>query len=195
MTRVDKPALLKQLFHLGAAYSGQIVTLSNLKGKHQNAGNETNLATYLNLLENAGLLVGMQKYYRGQIKRPKSPPKLNVLNNALMTATSGYSKAEAIADRTHWGRVVESAVGQHLYNSSRADCFLHYWREEPNEVDFVIERGNQIAVIEVKSGTVPGHTKGLDLFEQKFGSCRKHLVGDGGIPLVEFLSYPADHWL
>jgi len=195
MTRVDKPALLKQLFHLGAAYSGKIVALSNMKGQLQNAGNETTLAHYLDLLENAGLLVGMQKYYRGQIKRRKSPPKLNVLNNALMTATSGYSKEEAIADRSYWGRIVESAVGQHLYNSGRPDYFLHYWREEPNEVDFVIERGNRIAAIEVKSGTVPRRAKGLELFEKKFGACQKHLVGDGGIPLVEFLSYPAEHWL
>jgi len=195
MIRVDKPALLKQLFHLGAAYSGQIVALSNMKGQLQNAGNETTLAHYLDLLENAGLLLGMQKYYRGQIKRRKSPPKLNVLNNALMTALSGYSKAEAIADRTYWGRVVESAVGQHLYNSGHNDCRLHYWRENPHEVDFVIERGNRIAAIEVKSGIVPGYAKGLDLFEQKFGTCQKHLIGEGGIPLVEFLSSPAEHWL
>jgi len=195
MTRVDKPALLKQLFHLGAAYSGQIVALSNMKGQLQNAGNETTLAHYLDLLENAGLLLGMQKYYRGQIKRRKSPPKLNVLNNALMTASSGYPKVEAIADRTYWGRVVESAVGQHLYNSGHNDCRLHYWRENPHEVDFVIERGKHIAAIEVKSGNVPRHAKGLDMFEQKFGTCQKHLVGEGGIPLVEFLSYPAEHWL
>jgi len=196
MTRVDKPALLKQLFHLGAAYSGQIVALSNMKGQLQNAGNETTLAHYLDLLENAGLLVGMQKYYRGQqIKRRKSPPKFNVLNNALMTAASGYTKVEAKADRTYWGRVVESAVGQHLYNSGCANCSLHYWRESPHEVDFVIERGNRIAAIEVKSGMVPNHTRGLDAFERKFGTCQKQLIGDGGIPLVEFLSYPADHWL
>ncbi|PJA32767.1 MAG: AAA family ATPase [Zetaproteobacteria bacterium CG_4_9_14_3_um_filter_53_7] len=196
MARVDKPSLLKQLFHLASAYSGQIVALSNMKGQLENAGNETTLADYLILLENAGLLVGMQKYYRSQIKQRKSPPKHNVLNNALMTATSAYSKTEALADRTYWGRVVESAVGQHLYNSGKHnDCHLHYWREGPNEVDFVIERGNRIAAIEVKSGTVPGHAKGLESFEKKFGTCQKHLVGDGGIPLAEFLSYPAEHWL
>jgi len=196
MTRIDKPALLKQLFHLGCAYSGQILALDKMLGQLQGAGNTTTLARYLEMLGNAGLIVGLQKYYTGQqIRRRASPPKFNVLNNALMTAGSGYSKTEAKADRTYWGRIVESAVGQHLYNSGYPDCQLHYWRESSYEVDFVIERGQKITVVEVKSGAASGHIKGFDKFEDKFGSYRKVLVSENSIPLVEFLSYPAEHWL
>jgi len=196
MTRVDKPALLKQLFHLGSAYSGQIVSLTKMLGQLQDAGNTTTLARHLELLGNASLLAGLQQYYHGQqIRRRASKPKFNVLNNALMSATSGYTKVEAKADRTYWGRVVESAVGQHLYNSGYPSCRLHYWREASHEVDFVIEQGHRIAAVEVKSGMAQNQTKGLNLFEEKFGTCRKHLVGEGAIPLAEFLSYPADHWL
>jgi len=196
MTRVDKPALLKQLFHLGCAYSGQILALDKILGQLQGAGNTTTLARYLEMLGNAGLMVGLQKYYAGQqVRRRASPPKFNVLNNALMTAGSGYTSEEAKADRTFWGRVVESAVGQHLYNSGYPDCRLHYWRESSHEVDFVIERGKKVTVIEVKSGAASGHIKGFDKFEEKFGHCRKILVGESGIQLVEFLSYPAEHWL
>jgi len=196
MTRVDKPALLKQLFHLGCAYSGQILALDKMLGQLQGAGNTTTLARYLEMLGNAGLIVGLQKYYTGQqLRRRASPPKFNVLNNALMSAGSGYTKAEAKADRTYWGRVVESAVGLHLYNSGHPDCRLHYWRESPHEVDFVIERGKKVSIIEVKSGSASGHIKGFDKFEEKFGQCRKILVSENSIPLVEFLSYPAEHWL
>jgi len=196
MTRVDKPALLKQLFHLGCAYSGQILALDKMLGQLQGAGNTTTLARYLEMLGNAGLIVGLQKYYTSQqLRRRASPPKFNVLNNALMTAGSGYTKAEARADRTYWGRIVESAVGQHLYNSGHPDCQLHYWRESSHEVDFVIERGKKISIVEVKSGNAPGYIKGFDIFEEKFGSCRKLLVSNDNISLVEFLSYPAEHWL
>ena len=65
MTRVDKPALLKQLFELGASYSGQILALGKVKGQLQDAGNETTLAGYLDLLGNAGLLTGLKKYHVG----------------------------------------------------------------------------------------------------------------------------------
>lgn len=195
MTRVDKPALLKRLFHLGCEYSGQILSYDKMLGQLQDAGNTTTLARYLDMLGNAGLIYGLQKYAGQQHRRRASPPKFNVLNNALMSAGSGYTKAEAKADRSYWGRLVESAVGAHLYNSGHPDCHLHYWRESSREVDFVIERGKKLTAIEVKSGPSSGHASGLDIFEDNFGKCRKLLVGEGGIPIVEFLSYPAEHWL
>jgi hypothetical protein len=195
MTRVDKPALLKQLFHLGCNYSGQILSYDKMLGQLQDAGNTTTLARYLEMLGNAGLIYGLQKYAGQQHRRRASSPKFNVLNNALMSAGSGYTKAEAKADRSYWGRLVESAVGAHLYNTGHPDCRLYYWRESSREVDFVIERGKKLTAIEVKSGPASGHASGLDVFSENFGKCRKLLVGDGGIPLVEFLSYPAEHWL
>jgi|CXWL01.1.fsa_nt_gi predicted AAA+ superfamily ATPase len=195
MTRVDKPALLKNLFHLGCSYSGQILSYDKMLGQLQDAGNTTTLARYLDMLGNAGLIYGLQKYAGQQHRRRASSPKFNVLNNALMSAGSGYTKAEAKADRSYWGRLVESAVGAHIYNSGHPDCHLYYWRESSREVDFVIERGKKLTAIEVKSGSSSGHASGLDIFEENFGKCRKILVGEGGVPIVEFLSYPAEHWL
>jgi hypothetical protein len=195
MTRVDKPALLKQLFHLGCNYSGQILSYTKMQGQLQDAGNTVTLAHYLDLLGNAGLIYGIQKFAGQKHRQRASSPKLNVLNNALMTAGSGYTKAEAKADRSYWGRLVESTVGAHLYNTGHPDCRLYYWREGSREVDFVIQGRRKLTAIEVKSGPSSGHAGGLDVFEENFGKCRKLLVGDGGIPLVEFLSYPAEHWL
>lgn len=195
MTRVDKPALLKQMFHLGCNYSGQIFSYDKMKGQLQDAGNTTTLAHYLELLGNAGMIYGLQKYAGQKHRQRASSPKLNVLNNALMSAGSGYSKAEAKADRSYWGRLVESAVGAHLYNTGHPDCQLYYWREGSREVDFVIQGNRKLTAIEVKSGPSSGHASGLDVFVDNFGKCRKILVGEGGIPIAEFLSYPAEHWL
>ncbi len=114
LTRVDKPALLKRLFELAASHSGQILSYTKLLGQLWDAGNTTTLARYLDLLGGAGLIVGLQKYAGSAVSRRASSPKLNVLNTALMAADSGYSYAEAQADRTFWGRMVESAVGAHL---------------------------------------------------------------------------------
>ena len=195
MTRVDKPALLKQLFYLGCEYSGQLLSYTKMLGQLQDAGNTVTLAHYLNLLGSAGLIVGLQKYAGQQHRRRASVPKLNVLNPALMSAVSKYTKTEAKADRKHWGRVVESAVGAHIYNTGHPHCKVYYWRDSTHEVDYVIECGSKIAAIEVKSGTKSGHVGGLDIFERNFGKCRKLVVGEGGIPLVEFLCNPVEHWL
>lgn len=195
MTRVDKPALLRQVFDLGCRYSGQELSYTKMMGQLQDAGNTTTLAHYLDLLGTAGLICGLSKYAGQHHRRRGSSPKLNVLNMALMAAASGYSQTEAQADRTFRGRMVESVVGAHLHNTASEDCQLHYWRDGTNEVDYVLEHGERLTVIEVKSASAPPVIRGFEAFERHFGPCRRLLIGEGGIPLAEFLSYPAEHWL
>lgn len=196
MQRVDKPVLLKRLFELGAEYSGQILSYTKMLGQLQDAGNTTTLARYLDLLARAGLLAGLPNYAGGAHRRRASTPKLNVFDTALVSALSGYTFEEARADRSFWGRLVESAVGAHLFNSGTPEVRVYYWRHRGREVDFVLARGPRLAAVEVKSGAYQGGSaSGLDEFRQRFDGARTILVGDGGIPLSEFLSVPAPEWL
>ncbi len=195
MQRVDKPALLKRLFQLGAEYSGQILSFNKMLGQLQDAGNTTTLARHLDLLSNAGLITGLPKFASGAHRRRSSSPKLNVLNTALMAVASGYTFEEAKADWSHWGRLVESAVGTHLFNTGTPEHRLHYWRESGKEVDFVLTRGRRIVAFEVKSGARKPRTSGLERFSELFDVKETTAVGAGGIPLSEFLSTPASEWL
>lgn len=95
LTRVDKPALLKRLFELGAHYSGQILSLTKVVGQLQDAGNTTTLTHYLSLLSDSGLLGGINKYAGEQIRKKASIPKFQVYNNALLTAQSTTQFKEA----------------------------------------------------------------------------------------------------
>ena len=194
MTRVDKPALLKRLFELGANCSGQVLSYTKMLGQLQDAGNTTTLARYLDLLAGAGLVAGLPKYASHPHRRGSSP-KLTVLNTALMTASSGYTFDEARADRTFWGRLVESAAGAHLINTATSDTDVHYWRDGPHEVDFVLRRGPEIIAIEVRSGPRRKSLRGLATFAERFRPRRTLLVGEGGVPLHEFLAAPADRWM
>ena len=104
MQRVDKPALLKQLFEVGAASSGQILSYTKMLGQLQDAGNTPRLWPAIwTLLERVGLLAGLRNYTGGIYRRRASSPKLNVLNTGLMSAFSGYTYEQAQADRTFWG--------------------------------------------------------------------------------------------
>jgi predicted AAA+ superfamily ATPase len=196
MTRVDKPALLRRLFELGCRYSGQVLSYTKMLGQLQDAGNTTTLAHYLELLAGAGMLTGLQKYAGRSVRQRGSSPKLQVLNTALMTAQSGLSPEEARSDREFRGRLVESAVGAHLANAAASGtCELFYWREQNQEVDFVVRGGRTVLAIEVKSGRAPDAFSGLAAFSKAFKPKRTLLVGADGIALDEFLTKPVEHWL
>lgn len=195
LTRVDKPALLANLLELGSFYSGQILAYNKMLGQLQDAGNTTTLARYLALLSSAGLLAGLSKYSSKAHRQRASSPKLNVLNTALMTASSGYTFEEAKADRSFWGRIAESAVGAHLHNTCSPGVRLYYWRHNGLEVDFVLARGPRLTAIEVKTGLRRGAVSGMEEFTRRFKPTRTEVVGTGGIALHEFLSEPASYWL
>lgn len=188
LTRVDKPALLRSLFRLVCDYSGQIVSYQKLTGQLQDAGNTTTLAHYLDLLAAAGLAVGLEKYAPGKVRQRRSTPKLMALDTALVSATSGLTFGEARADKEHWGRLVETAVGAHLVATRDPRAEVLYWRDRGKEVDFVIERGKHLTAIEVKSGRRRGQLLGMATFEETFGPVRKRLVGGDGMPLEAMLA-------
>lgn len=194
LTRVTKPALMRRLMDLATQYSGRLMSYNKLLGQLQDAGNTTTLARYLDLLSDAGLVTGLSRYTPAPHLGRGSSPKLNVLNTALMTAPSGYTFEEARADRSYWGRLVESSVGAHLHNTRATATRLHFWRDPPHEVDFVIARGPHLLGIEVKSGK-SGAASGLDAFADRFPDAGTVVVGTGGIPLNEFLSLGAEEWL
>jgi hypothetical protein len=196
LTRVDKPALLRRLFELGCRYSGQVLSYTKMLGQLQDAGNTTTLAHYLDLLAAAGMLTGLQKFAGQAVRQRASSPKLQVLNTALMTAVAGLSPEETRADRTFYGRLVESAVGAHLANAAqRGDCELFYWRERNREVDFVVRAGKRLLAIEVKSGRRRDTLPGTAAFVEAFRPDRTLLVGGDGIELDAFLSRPVEEWL
>ena len=196
MRRVDKPALLRRLFELGCSYSGQILSYQKMLGQLQDVGNTTTLAHYLNLLEGAGLIMGVQKYAGQKVRRKSSSPKLLVLNTALMSAISTFSFEEAKRRPDFWGRLVESSVGASIANAIRGRSLeLSYWSSRNKEVDFVLSRGDAVVAIEVKSGRKKVSLPGLEAFSKEFPTKRKLLVGAQGIPLEEFLHLPVQEWL
>jgi predicted AAA+ superfamily ATPase len=187
LTRVDKPALLKKLFELGCLYSGQILSYTKITGQLQDAGNTTTLAKYLNLLSECGLLGGLDKYAGNIIRKRGSSPKFQVYNNALITSQSNETFEKAKINPRLWGRLIESSVGTHLINHSVSERYnLYYWREGNYEVDFILEKGNSLVGLEVKSG-LKADNPGMDVFLRKFRPGKILLVGTGGIPCEEFL--------
>jgi predicted AAA+ superfamily ATPase len=186
MTRIDKPALLRRVFELGARYSAQTVSYTKMLGQLQDAGNTVTIAHYLQLLSAAGLLTGLPKFAKQEMRRRASSPKLQVQNNALMSVFANQSFEESQRDRIQWGRRVESAVGVHLLSYAGSDLEISYWNEGHAEVDYIIRWGNQLLALEVKSR----HDKitGLKNFSAKYPNAQLLQLDDRGISWQDFIS-------
>lgn len=187
-TPIGKPALLRQTFELGASYSGQLLSLSKMVGVLQDAGNTTTLAEYVHLLDEAGMLGGLQKYSIDTARRRASIPKFQVYNNILKTIYSPYTFEQAILDRKAWGHIFESGIGAYILSQAFVQHFeVFYWRERNDEVDFVLRKKGSVVAIEVKSNAEK-NTAGLETFKKMFSPRTALIVGDGGLDAEEFLS-------
>ncbi|RLD46680.1 MAG: AAA family ATPase [Bacteroidetes bacterium] len=193
LTKISKPALMRQVFELGVMYSSKILSYNKMLGQLQDAGNTTTISHYLQLLNTAGLLSGITKFYTEQHREKASSPKWQVKNTALFSALSNLNYNVIREDYIKWGQVIESAIGAHLINKAEEGNYkVYYWRHRNEEVDFVIKKNNEIIGIEVKSGqTKP--TKGMDTFKKKYNPAKVLLVGTSGLLWQDFLAlHPKD---
>jgi predicted AAA+ superfamily ATPase len=192
MTRVDKPALLRQVFGLACEYATRELTYEKIVGQLQDAGNTTTVAHYLDLLAGSGLVSGLQKYSIESIRRRRSSPKMTVHNTALMSVRGERTFEEARADPQWWGRLVEATVGAHLIALAQGPLNeVFYWREKARdkvrEVDYVLKQRRSVTGIEVKSAAGDSAREGLAAFVAAQPHAQAFLVGPGGVPLREFL--------
>lgn len=187
-TPISKPALLRQTFELGAAYSGELLSLNKMVGSLQDAGNTATLAGYIHLLDESGLLRGLQKFSMDLARQKASIPKLQVYNNALKIVYHPLTFTQALLDRKSWGRIFESGIGAYLVSQAFIHRFeVFYWRERNDEVDFILRKKGSIVAIEVKSNGEK-KTTGLDRFQQLFHPRSSFIIGDGGMNVEAFLS-------
>lgn len=187
-TPISKPALLRQTFELGAAYSGEILSFTKMLGSLQDAGNTSTLAGYVNLLNDSGLLCGLQKFSIDMARRRASIPKFQVYNNALKRVFIPNSFEQAVSDRKEWGRIFESGVGAYLVSQAFVNRFeVFYWRDRNEEVDFILRKQGKIVAVEVKSNAEK-NTSGLEAFKNKFRPSLSLVVGDGGMAAEDFMT-------
>jgi predicted AAA+ superfamily ATPase len=174
---VRKPGLLRQLFAACAGHPAEIISLQKLCGKLLEQGALETIAHYLGLLERAYLVAPLQKYSSKALRRRASPPKLVVLDQAILSA-SGSAIPEPASDPAAWGRWVENACLAHAWNSGQA---VSYWREEPFEVDAILEGSWGRWAVEVKTGPCTVRDlAGLTEFCRRHPGFRPLLLGEPG---------------
>ncbi len=182
---ITKPALMESVFTLGTAYSGQEVSWRKLLGQLDDAGNTTTIAHYVHLLNDAGLLAGLQKYSPKLLQSRGSSPRFIAYDTSLMTTNFGPQRDNLLSTPDLRGHLVECAIGAYLLRRAKKEHFsVTWWREGSSEVDFVLQSGTSLTALEVKSGRVKD-TAGLLTFADKYHPTRTLIVGGTQKPTSE----------
>ena len=149
LTAIRRPALLRQVFAVAAGMPAQIVSLQKLQGQLHDRGALETIAQYLSLLRDAYLVAPLEKFAARVIRRRAAPPKLVTLNNALITAMHPEGAPDPVREPGRFGVWVENACLAWAWNAGQR---VTYWREEPLEVDAVIDGSWGSWAVEVKTG-------------------------------------------
>lgn len=151
---VRRPALLRQVFAVAAGAPAQIVSLQKMQGQLQDRGALETVAHYLALLQDAYLVAPLEKHAVQAHRRRAAPPKLVVLNNALLSAVHPDGPPNQDQEPDRFGLWVENACLAFAVNQGQ---HVSYWREEPLEVDAVLDGSWGSWAVEVKTGKFDVH--------------------------------------
>ena len=193
LAAVRRPALLRQVFAVAAASPAQIVSLQKLQGQLQDRGALETLAHYLHLLEEAYVVAPLEKHASRQARRRAAPPKLVTLSNAFVAVVDPRGIPDATREPARFGVWVENACLAFAWNSGYR---VSYWREEPLEVDGVIDGSRGSWAVEVKTGPFGvGDVRGLLEFTKRFPRYQPLLLCDpAGLPTASRIGVPAISW-
>jgi predicted AAA+ superfamily ATPase len=187
LEEIRKPALLRALFRLGASYSAQELSYTKILGQLQDVGNTVTLAHYLDQLTKAEMLCGLQKFSMKAARTRSSSPRFMVFDTALLTYAEGSGRDRLRNDAEARGHLVESAIGAHLLARGKEEGFaVYWWRDRGKEVDFVLQQGERVTAVEVKSGRIKG-LGGGQAFMEAYPEALLLVVGTSGCTTEDFL--------
>ncbi len=139
---------------LCAGRNGQLLNLSSLAG---DAGvTHTTAKRWLSILETSFLVVLLRPHHRDFRKRLVKTPKLYFLDTGLLCYLLRIRSAEDLRLHASRGAIFESFVLSDLiknHTNQGLEPDVYFWRDAAgHEIDLLLERGQKLVPIEIKSG-------------------------------------------
>ncbi len=135
-----------------ASRSGQLLNLTSL-------GNDcgishTTAKQWLSVLETSFIVYLLQPHFKNFDKRLKKSPKLYFYDTGLLCYLLSITKAEDLAHHSQRGAIFETFVigemiKQRLHASKPQN--LYFWQDKKTEVDCLIDHGDKLIPVEIKS--------------------------------------------
>jgi uncharacterized protein len=151
---VQNLSLFQRFIKMCAARVGQLVNMSNLATECGVSHNT--VRSWLSVLEAGYIIFILQPHHQNFGKRLVKTPKLYFHDTGLAAFLLGVRDAEHLSIHSARGSLFENLIMSELlkqrYNQGLASN-LYFWRNNVgDEIDVVIEEGEKLRPIEIKSG-------------------------------------------
>ena len=153
----DESAFIK-FVKTTASLTGEMLNMTTIA---ETCGKDVKtIRSWLSVLESSGLVYLLEPYYNNFNKRLIKTPKLYFLDTGLACWLLGWNTPEQLVNGAMWGHIFESFVfGEILksyYNDGIVKPPLYYYRDtDKNEIDLLIESGDELYPIEIKTTSDP----------------------------------------
>ncbi len=177
----DESAFIK-FVRATASLTGEtlnMTTLATICGKDVKT-----VKSWLSVLESSGLVYLLEPYYNNFNKRLIKAPKLYFLDTGLACWLLGWNTPEQLVNGAMWGHIFETHVFAEILKSYYNDGVVrpplyHYRDKDKNEIDLLIEDGDTLHPIEIKTSSDP--TKSMVGAFRRLSDIKSKRVGTGAV--------------
>ncbi len=148
---------IRRLWQMIAHSQGQVINMSQL-GKSLGISHTT-VRQYIDLLEQTYMIRVLQPYHGNTKKRIIKTPKVYIRDTGILHSLLGIMKNEDLLGNPVVGSSWESMVIENIIMHNPDFKSSFYRTSNGNEIDLVLESGNNKYVIECKLSTSPKLTK------------------------------------
>jgi predicted AAA+ superfamily ATPase len=121
---------------------------------------------WLSVLEASGQIVLLEPWFSNRTKSIVKSPKLYMADSGLLCALLNIRNVEALRQSPSAGAVWETFVFaqiRHREQMAGRMASVFFWRDRTREVDFVIDAGGRLELLEAKWNQVPGARDAVNL--------------------------------
>lgn len=173
----------RQFMQMCAGSVGQLINFSSI-GNSIGISNNT-VKQWFSILETSFIAFRLQPYFNNTNKRLVKSPKLYFYDAGLACELLGIRTEEHLNTHFAKGALFENLIIVELLkkiHNKKLNSRMYFWRDSnANEIDCLIDQGNKITPIEIKSSQTisPSFFKGLDYFDNIFETGNKTLIYGG----------------
>jgi len=154
MIQVRDLSTFQRFLKMCAARTGQLLNLSSMANDCGISHNTAN--SWISVLEASFIIYLLKPYHRNFNKRLIKTPKLYFFDTGLVCYLLGIRSAEQLNTHPARGPLFESLIISEILKmeySHAGEPGLYFWRDRTgNEIDLIIENGNKLHPVEIKSG-------------------------------------------